>query len=154
MDAIQIATPLVKGNESFRSLLYDDRNDQLIVPGSHVLGNPTIGWGFALNKQGLSGREADYLLQNRLAVAYAAAQHAVGSVIWSMLDPVRQAALVDMAYTMGGEGLYGFHQMIAALAQRDYAGAAAQALNSAWAKTEAPHRAQRDAGVLRTGTLT
>lgn len=153
MNTIDIATPLVKASEGFRSLLYDDKTDAVIEPGTFVKGNPTVGYGFALAKQGLSVTEATFLLQNRLAVAFAAAQHAVGAALWAKLDPIRQAALVDMAYTLGGAGLMEFHQMIAALGAGDWNNASLEVRASLWARNEAPSRADRDAQILYAGVL-
>ena len=66
------------------------------------------------------------------------------------LNQARQGALLDMAYELGVEGLLGFHDMLAALARGDWAGAHAAALKSKWA-TEVPGRAIVIAAALRKG---
>lgn len=151
LTARQIARPLVASDEGFRQFVYDDKTGKPIVKGVTVEGIPTIGFGFNLASVGLSRAECLPLLEDRLDDAQEAALSAVGSTWWLGIDPVRQGALVDMAYTMGLPKLTGFRDMLAAVRARDWPRAAAEVMDSEWARDEAPARAQRVADMLRTG---
>lgn len=71
------------------------------------------------------------------------------NAVYRALGPYQQAALVSMAFQLGEKGLNEFHTMWSKLAQRDWNGAAAAALDSEWAR-QTPARAQREARMLRT----
>jgi lysozyme len=73
------------------------------------------------------------------------------NAVYRALGAYRQAALVSMAFQLGEAGINEFHTMWSKLAQRDYAGAAAAALDSAWAR-ETPARAWREAKMLELDT--
>jgi lysozyme len=67
------------------------------------------------------------------------------------LDEVRQGCLINMAFTMGAEGLRTFQKLLAACEIKDYAEAAAQIRDSDWYRVEAPLRAERIARQMETG---
>jgi len=142
---------LIRFNEGDKRFVYDDATGKLIVPGSVVKGHPTIGNGFALDVAGLDDIEIAFILGRRIALAAGRAAADLGPGAWIGLDVVRQAALVDMAYEMGGGGLAGFPTMLAAVRARDWQKAHDAALDSDWARKEAPVRAGRDATILLTG---
>lgn len=91
--------------------------------------------------------DAQFVIDLCLARSRAAAD--VGTT-WAFLDPVRRAALTDMAYELGGAGLRGFNDMLVAIQARDWLEARHQALNSEWAR-QVPARAQMDAEMLFSG---
>lgn len=62
----------------------------------------------------------------------------------------RQDILTSMAYQMGVSGLSEFHHMLEAICNQDWNEAAAQMLDSTWAK-QTPERANRHADVMRSG---
>lgn len=62
----------------------------------------------------------------------------------------RGAVLLDMAYNMGVAGLMNFHHMLAAVQAGDWKTAAAEMLNSTWAK-QVKNRAYRLAAVMENG---
>lgn len=64
------------------------------------------------------------------------------------LSPVRQRAILNMAFQLGVDGVLKFRRMIAALDRGDYARAAIEALDSKWAKEDTPQRAARVAKSL------
>lgn len=66
------------------------------------------------------------------------------------LDEPRQHCILEMSYQMGVEGVQGFSKMIEALRNDDYPRAAAEALDSLWAK-QTPSRARDVAQRLRDG---
>jgi lysozyme len=62
----------------------------------------------------------------------------------------RQCVLVGMAFQMGSSRLMGFHKALAAIRDEHWADAAAQMLDSDWAR-ETPGRARRMARQMETG---
>lgn len=138
----------IKQHEGLRLRVYDDATGQPIVPGSHVIGHPTIGYGRALDTHGISADEAEALYQNDLNSI--AAQLDMQLPWWRQLNDVRQGALTEMAYQMGVTGLLGFRLMLQALKDGRYAAAEAHALNSRWGR-QTPARAKDVARRLASG---
>lgn len=119
-----------------------------LLPYKDSRGVLTIGYGTNL-AEGLSFPEAEYLLNNRVdETIHALCRQFPG---WfPSLDPIRQAALVNVAYNLGAQGLVGFTRMIAALRVSDYHTAAAELLDSDYAE-QVGARARRNAAQLETG---
>lgn len=144
-------TPLVsrlKVEEGLRLQVYDDSTGAYIRPGSRVIGNPTIGVGTNVGVgAGITEAEAEYLLRNRLQTAAADAATLPG---FNGLDDVRRLVLVDMTFNMGAPTVRKFTGMLTALQAHNYAAAAAQMLDSLWAK-QVGRRAQALADIMRTG---
>lgn len=69
---------------------------------------------------------------------------------WRQLNDARQDVLVNMGFNMGVPGLLKFKRTIAAIYLKDYAGAAADMLASAWAQ-QVHARAQRLALQMNSG---
>lgn len=72
------------------------------------------------------------------------------------LNEIQQAALISMVYQMGfepfdGDGIADFGKMLTALAAGDVKRAAAEGLDSKWAKIDSPRRAQRQMKMLASG---
>ncbi len=129
------------------------------------LGYWTMGTGRLIDKRrggGISQEENDILLAND--IARVRAQLAVDldtAAAWARVkdDPARAVALISMGFQMGvglpgkdDTGLSGFDGTLALITAGDFAGAAAQALRSAWAK-QTPARAKRVTEMLRTGVM-
>lgn len=93
---------------------------------------------------------AEEHFQQRYSLASAQAQSDLGLFTWTRLSPIRQAALIDMAYQQGGAGLARFKHMLAAIRLSDWPTAHDECLNSAYAK-EVPSRAKSNASLLLTG---
>lgn len=66
------------------------------------------------------------------------------------LNSARQAVIVGMVFQMGIGRVLGFRQALACMERNDFEQAAAEMLDSAWAK-QTPRRAQRMAEMMRTG---
>ncbi|HUB96199.1 MAG TPA: glycoside hydrolase family protein [Stellaceae bacterium] len=147
-----LAASLVIAAEGLRLRVYDDATGRPIGPDATLRGHPTIGYGRALDRQGITVAEARTLLDNDLAMLTRQVPSIVGAEAWPELGAARQAALVDMAYQVGPEGLARFAEMLAALRASDWTAAHAAALKSAWAR-QAPARARRNALILMTGAL-
>lgn len=114
------------------------------------LGYWTIGYGLLIDERrggGITEDEAEYLLDNRMKTCW----NDLKTIdAFNGLDEVRQAALMNMRYQLGGDGIRGFRKMWAALEDRDYERAADEALDSKWAK-QTPQRALTMAAQIRTG---
>lgn len=135
-------------NESCRLQVYDDATGLPIVAGYTVKGNPTIGYGRLLRAPGgISPTEAAKLFD----ADWARAQHDAATIPgYASAGAVRRGVLDEMTFQLGIGGVRGFRSMLAALYARDYAKAADEMLDSAWAR-QAPARARMLAGLMQTG---
>jgi lysozyme len=70
---------------------------------------------------------------------------------WKDLSKVRQVCLISMAFQMGIQGLLGFKNMILDLSFEQWKHAAAEMLDSRWAK-QTPKRARRISEAMRTNS--
>lgn len=95
-------------------------------------GKLTIGYGRNLDERGITEEEARLLLANDITDFHAQLMGRLGG-IFTRLDPVRQAVLIDMAFNLGINGLLKFKAMLTRLAAKDYAGAAEEMAASHWA---------------------
>ncbi|WP_296059597.1 glycoside hydrolase family protein [uncultured Amphritea sp.] len=110
-------------------------------------GKLTIGFGRNLDDVGVSVAEAEMMLSEDLKEAVPqleALPH------YRMLNDVRQNVLCNMAFNLGIPRLMMFKNMWSALAHRNYETAAAEMLNSRWAR-QVGERAERLAKEMRTG---
>ena len=148
MPTLHSALALIRYHEGLRRKVYDDATGHGIVPGAKVTGHPTIGYGRALDVRGITTDEANYLLQNDIVIARAAA----GQYPWFRdLNEPRQAVIVDMIHNLGAKGFSKFRRTIRAIDQGDYERAAVEMLSSLWAE-QVGKRATHLAGIMVTGT--
>lgn len=112
-------------------------------------GKLTIGIGFNLDDVGLYPEEIEFILRNRIRRTEAKLQRVVPA--YRNLSMVRKIVLVDMAYNLGTSRFLKFEKMLAALELRDYKLAAAEMLDSKWARKDVGARAVRLAEMMRTG---
>jgi len=106
----------------------------------------TIGVGRNIEERGITKAEALVLLENDIK----AIKSELGKYSWfSEQDEIRQRVLIDMGM-MGVPRLLGFKKMIDALKEKDFQTAAAEMLDSKWAK-QVLTRADRLAEMMRTG---
>jgi lysozyme len=139
----------LRAHEGFRAFVYDDATGERIVPGTTVQGNPTIGYGWALNKLPMTRQHAVWHLRDT-----------VQEVIFELhlrlpwiaeLDEVRQSALYELGYNLGIAGLLGFRKMLDALRRHRYADARTELLDSRWATQVQPARREALAHMILTG---
>ena len=143
---MQLQDLLLK-EEGSRFFVYDDATGKPIIPGSQVIGHPTIGVGRALDTHGITDLEIRQLLDNDIKSVRAQLMQ----LGWFCnLDTVRQDCMVAMAFQLGVKGMLQFKLMIAAIIVRSYGEAAQCMLGSIWAK-QTPARVQRMADMIRTG---
>jgi lysozyme len=138
MDSYQLRQDLIR-DEGFRAHVYQDTE-----------GFWTIGYGFLVDRKrgglGLPPWIADLWLDELIADKVRDLRQR-----WPRLDeqaPEVQRALANMAYQLGPRGVMNFRRMIAALEAGDRARAAAEALDSTWAR-QTPNRARRVAALIR-----
>lgn len=135
-DRAQLRAQLVR-HEGLRLTVYLDTK-----------GIPTIGVGRNLRDRGISSAIAMQLLDEDIDEIDAALRRALPW--YARLDAVRQRALIDMGM-MGIRKLLEFRRMLAALERGDYAAAAAEALDSNWARDVGPTRSTNVARMLQRG---
>lgn len=94
--------------------------------------------------------QANAQFNTRYMLARQRASDDLGAGAWAAISTVRQAALTDMAFQMGGAGLAEFQQMLAAVRSSVWQAAHDACLDSAYDR-QTPERAQRNANMLLTG---
>lgn len=127
--------------------------DERFVPHAYPdsLGYLTIGYGRLIDKRrggGLTEEESAYLLRNDINRTEAALQKELPWV--TTLDDARHGALVNMSYNLGVAGLLKFRKFLAAMEAGDFKTAAAEAMDSTWAK-QVGSRATRLRDQILTG---
>ena len=117
-------------------------------PYKCTAGYLTIGVGRNIEERGLSDDEIDYLLSNDVNIA---TDELVATFDWyADLDPIRQRVVVDMVFNLGMPRFKQFQNMIAAIEAQDWPEAAAQMMDSRWAK-QVGARAERLRDMMETG---
>ena len=150
MTALERLITRLKAHEGFRALVYDDATGTPIGPGSVVQGNPTIGYGWALNKLPMTPRFGDAHLREAAQEVIFALHHRVPWV--RELDEVRLVALYELGYNLGVDGLIGFQKMLNALRRRRYAEAGNELMDSKWAREDVgPERSASLKHMIVTG---
>lgn len=141
----------VKGNEGYRSEIYDDTK-----------GLKTIGYGFNLKDKTtakllpadvLSGKrkitqdEAEEVFTKRFAIAIDDAISFVGKEYFDKLSNSQKKGLIDMSYNMGAKSLNGFDELRKALQSGDKLKAKYEVLHSQYRK-DVPARALRNSNLM------
>lgn len=128
--------------------------DQLILhesmrrfPYPDSKGKITIGIGRNLTDKGITFSEAMMLCDHDVDEAITD----LASFPWFVaLDPIRQRALIDLRFNLGGGGFRGFKRMIRLLSEGNYPMAASSARESLWFK-QVRSRGPRIVDMLRSG---
>lgn len=108
----------------------------------------TIGIGRNLDDRGLSDDEILYLLNNDIAIVESALDRNLPW--WRSMTEARQQALANMAFQLGISRLLGFKNSLALLKAGRWDAAAAEFLDSKWAR-QTPARAKRITDMIRKG---
>lgn len=137
-------------DEGRKLFVYDDATGEALRPGMTLKGHPTVGIGRALDVEGLTSSESDYLLAGDI---YRVQSEAEKAFPWyeSLVDE-RKAVILSMLFQLGLGGVQGFHEFLLAVEHQNWSRAAAEMKNSLWAK-ETPSRAERLAEQMETGKL-
>lgn len=119
----------LRKHEGVKKFVYDDATGKPIGEGCFVRGVPTIGVGRSLSTRGLDESEIDFLLDNDINDCIAEAQ----KFRWfEALNPVRQAAVVELVFNLGLTRLSGFKKFLNYMNEHRYAQAAAELKDSLW----------------------
>lgn len=126
---------LIAEDEGYRDKPYRCTNGKL-----------TIGFGHNLEAKGISLNVAFMVLMEDLDEATTQAAPYLAA-----LTPPRQAVVISMIFQLGLDGFKGFKKMLAAIYQGAWVVAAAEMLDSDWARKDSPDRAKQLAEMMRTG---
>jgi len=118
-----------------------------LKPYKCTAGKVTIGFGRNLEDVGITAEEATRMLHHDIAECIKQLETIDG---FSMLDEVRRAVLIDMTFNVGFAGILAFKNMWRAVENRDYDKAAAEMLDSKWAR-QVGQRALRLSTMMQTG---
>jgi lysozyme len=87
------------GDEGIVLRVYDDATGKPIGPGTHVIGNPSIGTGRNLSGRGITRAENDILLANDMAQC---ASDLAPLLPWvTTLTPARQCVIYSLYFNVG-----------------------------------------------------
>lgn len=135
---IGTAAELIKKHEGLR-----------LKPYKCTAGKLSIGYGRNLDDNGISEYEAETMLYNDIQRCYA---ECIKFKCWNGLNEERQSVLLDMCYNLGISRLKNFKKMFAALERGEYKTAAAEMLDSTWAR-QVKGRATELAKIMEKGVL-
>jgi len=117
-------------------------------PYLDTVGKRTVGYGRNLDDVGIHEHEASYLLSGDITTA---TQALVDRYPWfQTLDPVRQAALINMSFNLGATKWAGFKRTLACIEHGQYGAASKHMLESLWAQ-QVHARAIELSAQIRTG---
>lgn len=124
--------------------------DLRLKPYKDSVGKWTIGVGRNLTDSGVRLDEAMLMLSNDIAAVVSDLD--LHLPWWRRLDELRQRVLANMCFNLGINRLLGFHRMLTALKDGNYADAASEMLASKW-KDEVGERATRLAQEMKSGQV-
>lgn len=119
-----------------------------LKPYRCTAGKLTIGIGRNIEDVGISEAEAFAMLDNDMGRC----ERDLDRIApwWRQASEARQRALLNMCFQLGAGALSNFRKMLAAMQRGDWAEAASEALDSAWAR-QTPERAKRVTDLIRKG---
>ncbi|VVE85053.1 lysozyme family protein [Pandoraea sputorum] len=112
-----------------------------------TVGKVSGGVGRNLTDKGFRDDEIDLMYRNDVAETESWLDRNLPW--WRSLDPVRQRVMMNMAFNMQGK-LLGFRNFLAAAQRGDWEKAAAEMLDSLWAR-QVGDRAKRLASMMESG---
>lgn len=118
-----------------------------LKPYRDTVGKLTIGYGRNLDDVGITVEEATRMLHHDIAECI---KQLETLAVFSRLDEVRRAVLIDMTFNLGFAGILGFKKMWKAIEAGNYERAADEMLNSKWAR-QVGRRAMRLSDMMRSG---
>jgi len=118
-------------------------------PYKDTLGHMTIGYGHKILpnedfKDGITESEAKRMLQNDATQAWRDAMHLLREHNVRLTDDQRETVmriLPNMIFQLGKQGVRNFKNMWKALEANDFKTASKEMLDSKWAKSDSPNRA-------------
>lgn len=119
-----------------------------LKPYRCTAGKLTIGVGRNIEDIGITESEAMMMLDND--IKRCADELDLALPWWRQMTEARQRVMLDMCFNLGISRLLRFKNTIAAMQAGDYAGAATEMLDSAWAK-QVGKRALTLSAMMRVG---
>lgn len=102
-----------------------------LKPYRDTEGKLTVGYGRNLDDCGISEDEAGFMLDNDIDEVVADLER---MPLYLRLDPIRKVVLANMCFNLGLTRFLEFRRMLAALADEDWERAAAEMMDSKWAR--------------------
>ena len=132
-------------------IMFDLREDEALrlFPYRCPAGFLTIGYGRNLEAKGISRSEADIMLRNDIVEAQISLQRTFPG-IEARLSTNRYRVIVEMIFNLGLAGTLKFNKMWSAIGAGDFGEAAAEMLDSKWAR-QVKGRAVELAEIMRHG---
>lgn len=112
--------------------LIKKHEDERLKPYLCTAGKTTIGVGRNLDDNGIRQDESDLMLSNDLKECESVLESRMDH--WSALSEVRQAVLINMVFNLGWPRFSKFKKCIAAVNDGYFDRAAAEMLDSRWAR--------------------
>jgi lysozyme len=149
-ETLAIVRPLLKRHEGLRLKPYKCTAGVWTIGYGHNLeAHPIVGRTLQdLQKNGITLQEAETLLGGDIDLAIDDVRAIAPS--FYLLDPVRQAVLIDMMFNLGRTRLRGFRKFLKAVFDGDFKTASKEMLDSRWA-VQVKSRATRLARMMATG---
>lgn len=135
----------IKEAEGFRAVVYDDATGRPLKPGDRLIGKATAGYGCNLHEP-LSENVCGIMLAERFDAACLDLDRNIPE--WRHWPHSAGNAIAEMAYNLGIPRLMRFENMLAACRAGDWRKAAAECVDSDWAR-QVKGRALRIAGQFR-----
>jgi len=136
----------LRGDEGFEPFGYDDKTGKPVACEGWL----TLGYGFLIDARkgvGIPRPVAEFWLKYAINERLDTLRG-----LWPAFDRQPydvQRALGNMCYQLGPHGVLGFPKMLLELVMDNRAAAAAEALDSEWARSQTPGRARRVAALIR-----
>ncbi len=125
---------LEASREEIEDILKDLKSDEglRLKPYKDTVGKLTIGYGHNLDDLGISERTAEFMLSEDLTAVLEELNDRLPW--WKGLSKPQRRGLMNMAFNLGLPRLLKFEKMLAALRNGNSERAAAEAIDSDWAK--------------------
>ncbi|WP_165856748.1 glycoside hydrolase family protein [Marinobacter sp. JSM 1782161] len=120
-----------------------------LEPYKDTVGKLTIGYGRNIEDNGISRDEADFMLDNDIDSIESELRRLPA---YNALCASRQTVIANMAFNMGVPTLLQFRKMWAAIDSMDWARAAAEMMDSRWAR-QVGNRAVELSEIMRSGEV-
>ena len=138
---------ILKGYEGFSGTPYMDTAGHRSIGYGHNLDVSPLPGDRDYNAEPLTEAEAEAILSQDVEAAEQALERIVPDVM-GLIPQDKREVLIRMSFQMGAAGVAKFRNMIAALKDHDYPRAAAEMLDSRWAR-QVPRRAGEEAERMR-----
>ena len=143
----------VRGNEGFRSKIYDDTKKLKTIGSGFNLEDETtrnlLPADVVSGKRDLTREEDNSVFAKRFKIAVDdAISYMGGKDNFTKLSKSQKKGLIDMSYNMGLTSLNGFDDLRAALYKGDRLWAKEEVLDSKYAQKDVPNRADKNANLM------